>query len=74
MPPGITLAPGDFAVLNRIPLDWWDENIAGAEISRALEKTSGDTMRRISRLVTLGLVQRRHNERGAVSSEIRRLR
>jgi DNA-binding MarR family transcriptional regulator len=35
--------------------------------------TSGNVLRRISRLVRLGLVERRHTERGPVTSEIRRI-
>lgn len=67
------LAPRDIAVLKRIPREWWDENVVGAEVAMALATTSGDTLRRISRFVMLGLVQRRHAARGPVTSEIRRL-
>lgn len=70
----ITLTPGDYAVLERIPMEWWDENVSIAEIARLLNKPSGDTARRIRRLVLMGVVQRRHSERGPVTSDIRRLK
>lgn len=52
----ITLTPGDYAVLERIPMEWWDENVSIAEIARLLNKPSGDTARRIRRLVLMGVV------------------
>lgn len=70
----ITLTPGDYAVLERIPMEWWDENVSIAEIARLLNKPSGDTARRIRRLVLMGVVQRRHSERGPVTWDIRRLK
>lgn len=70
----IEITPGDHFVLEHIPLEWWDENIAIAEIARRLDKPSGDTARRIRRLVLMGVVQRRHSERGPVTSDIRRLK
>lgn len=73
MPVDVTLTPGDLAVLKRVPREWWNENVAGAEIAFALATTSADTLRRISRLVTIGLIQRRHGARGPIISEIRRI-
>lgn len=73
MPTEITLTPGEYAVLQRVPSTWWDENVAGAEIGRALGISSGLALRRIARFVTLGLVRRRHSARGPVMSEICRV-
>jgi DNA-binding MarR family transcriptional regulator len=69
----VPLSPGDRAVLERIAVEWVDENITGAEIAVTLHKTSGDTMRRIARLVRMGFVQQKYGARGRFSSDIRRI-
>lgn len=68
-----TLTPDDFHVFEKIPVEWWDELAAGAEISQVLRLRSGNVLRRIARLVRLGLVERRHSASGSVMSEIRRI-
>lgn len=73
MPADVTLTPNDYHVLSRIPIEWWDENVTGAEIAQTLRLSSGDVLRRIARLVRLGLAERRHAATGPVTSEIRRI-
>jgi predicted transcriptional regulator len=68
------MSESDAAVYKRIPTEWADEMITGADIALALERSSGDVMRRISRFVSLGFVQRKHGRRGRFSSDIRRVK
>lgn len=68
-----TLTPADYAVFSRIPAEWLDENFVSCEIAQAIEQRTGVVMRRVSRLVALGLVERRAGARVAAQTEIRRV-
>lgn len=58
----ITLTPGDFAVLSRVPLVWWDENNVVLEISFALTETKATVRKRLAYLYRMRLVERRQNK------------
>ena len=73
MPEVTTLTPADYAVYVRIPTEYYDENVCGAEIAQVLHKTSGDVLRRIARLVMLNVVQRRKSAPNFLQREIRRV-
>lgn len=73
MPAELTLTLADYVVLNAVPFEWTDENFVGAEIARGLDVKSGVTMRRISRFVAVGLVERRPGAAVAEKTEVRRI-
>jgi predicted transcriptional regulator len=69
----ITLTPGDFAVLSRVPLVWWDESNVVLEISFALTETKATVRKRLAHIVALRLVERRKRNTIAATTEIRRI-
>jgi hypothetical protein len=69
----ITLTPGDFAVLSRVPLVWWDENNVVLEISFALTETKTTVRKRLAYLYRLRLVERRQNKVIDSPVQIRRI-
>lgn len=73
MPAEITLTPADYDVFRRIPVEWFDENVCGAEIAQALDQKSGVVLRRIASFIRVGLVERRRGHRIAAQMEIRRV-
>lgn len=73
MPTELTLTPTDYEVLKRIPWEWWDENACGADIAVAIDRKSGDVLRRMARFVHVGLAERRGGTTIADKTEIRRL-
>lgn len=73
MPADLTLTKDDYAVFSRIPLEWMDENFVGAEIAQALGIKSGVALRRLSRFVAVGIVERRPGRDVREKTEIRRI-
>lgn len=56
-----TLTPDDFHVFEKIPIEWWDEIAAGAEIAQVLRLKSGNVLRRIARLEIADHAGHRHS-------------
>lgn len=73
MPAELTLTPTDYEVLKRIPVEWYDENVVGAEIAQALSQRSGVVLRRIASFVRVGIVERRGGTTIAAKTEISRV-
>jgi hypothetical protein len=69
----VTLTPADYAVFARIPVIWWDEHDAVAEIAHATTETLATTRKRIASLITRRLVERRLVQTIAPTAEIRKV-
>lgn len=73
MPDELTLTKDDHAVFNLVPFVWHDENYIGAEIAQHLGVRASVVFRRLSRFVTVGIVERRNSRSITAVSEIRRV-
>lgn len=58
-----TITAESYRVLERVPGEWWDEELIVGGIALALKMGIGETRRRLVHLKALGLVERRRFHR-----------
>ena len=68
-----TLSRGDYAVLVRVPPDWWERDQVVREISQTITEPRTIVARRLARLKWNGLIEERKRQTLPPTVEIRRI-
>jgi predicted transcriptional regulator len=69
----ILLTTADYAVLSRVPSVWFDEDVTVEGIAEQTQQKKADVRRRLTRLCTQGLIERRKQNTLTPAFEVRRI-